>query len=257
MKNALFPAFLLLTAGLAAAQPQPDKQTPESTEIWSPVPRVVTPGAMGMGMAQTSGSSAPSDAVVLFDGKDLTNWVSDKDPQAAAPWTVQDGAMIVKAKAGDVRTKQEFENYQLHIEFRTPAQVEGTGQGRGNSGIFMQGLYELQVLDNYDNRTYSNGQAGSIYKQTMPLVNACKKPGEWQTYDVVYTAPRFNKDGMMIDPPYITVLQNGILVQNHTKINGPTPYIGLPDVKAHGKGPIKLQDHGNPTAFRNIWIREI
>lgn len=254
-KRFLTFAFFAGAAGLAVAQPQPAKQTPESTEIWDPIPRVVTAGTLSP--ATASGTTAPSDAIVLFDGKNLNNWVSDKDGTSAAKWTVADGAMTVAKGTGDVRTKQEFEDYQLHIEFRTPAQVEGTGQGRGNSGIFMQGRYELQVLDSYDNRTYSNGQAGSIYKQSMPLVNASRKPGEWQTYDVIYTAPRFNKDGMMIHPPYITVLHNGVLVQNHTAIRGTTPYVGLPQVQPHGKGPIKLQDHGNPTSFRNIWIREL
>lgn len=247
--------FLTGFTGLLFAQPQPAKQTPESSEIWEPAVRVVMPGTLAP--ATASGVTAPTDAVVLFDGKNLDNWVADKDGKAPAKWTVADGALTVAKGTGDIRTKQEFEDYQLHIEFRTPAQVEGNGQGRGNSGIFMQGLYELQVLDSYDNRTYSNGQAGSIYKQSMPLVNASRKPGEWQTYDVVYTAPRFNKDGLMTHPPYITVLHNGVLVQNHTMIRGTTPYVGLPVVQRHGKGPIKLQDHGNPTSFRNIWIREI
>ena len=162
-----------------------------------------------------------------------------------------------KPGSKDIETIQQFDDYQLHIEFRTPAEVKGTSQGRGNSGIFMQGKYELQVLDNYDNRTYSNGQAGAIYKQTMPLVNACSKPGEWQTYDIVYTSPKFNKDSMIITPAYITVLHNGVLVQNHTPIYGTTPYIGQPHYEVHGKGPIKLQDHDNTTSFRNIWIREL
>ncbi len=245
---------MMLASTMAIAQLQPAKMTPESSEIWDPIPRIVTPGSTS---ASASGSTAPSDAIVLFDGKNLDNWVSGKDGKATATWTVADNAMTVASGTGDVQTKQEFGDFQLHIEFRTPAVVKGDGQGRGNSGIFMQGLYELQVLDNYNNRTYSNGQAGSIYKQKMPLVNACKKPGEWQTYDVIYTAPHFNKDGMMLTSPYITVLQNGILVQNHTEIRGTTPYIGLPVVAPHGKGPIKLQDHGNPTSYRNIWIREM
>jgi hypothetical protein len=165
--------------------------------------------------------------------------------------------MTVTPGSGDIETVQHFEDYQLHIEFRTPAEVKGSGQGRGNSGIFMQGMYELQVLDSYNNLTYSNGQAGAIYKQTMPLVNASRKPGEWQTYDVIYTAPKFNKDSMFIHPAYITVLHNGVLVQNHTPIYGTTPYVGQPQYQVHGKGPIKLQDHDNPTSFRNIWIREL
>jgi hypothetical protein len=254
MKRKTIFGTMMLASTIAIAQLQPAKMTPESSEIWDPIPRVVTPGTVS---ANASGTTAPSDAIVLFDGKNLDNWVAAKDGKAAPTWTVADGAMTVAAGLGDVQTKQEFGDFQLHIEFRTPAVVKGDGQGRGNSGVFMQGLYELQVLDNYENRTYSNGQAGSIYKQKMPLVNACKKPGEWQAYDVIYTSPRFNKDGMMITSPYITVLQNGILVQNHTEIRGTTPYIGLPVVAPHGKGPIKLQDHGNPTSYRNIWIREM
>jgi Domain of Unknown Function (DUF1080) len=254
MQKLTFAAALFLTGSVAFAQLQPSKMTPESSELWDPIPRVVTSGSNS---AAASGLSAPSDAIVLFDGKDLENWVSDKDSKSPAKWTTDGNAMTVAAGTGDIRTKQTFEDFQLHIEFRTPAVVNGTSQGRGNSGVFMQGLYELQVLDSYDNRTYSNGQAGSIYKQTMPLVNTARKPGEWQTYDVVYTAPRFNKDGQVTVPAYITVLQNGVLIQNHTMIQGTTPYIGQPMYTPHGKGPIKLQDHGNPTSFRNIWIREI
>lgn len=249
----------LLVAGILAsaasyAQLQPAKQTPESSELWNPVPRVVTPGK---GTNDVSGFNAPADAIVLFDGRNLDNWVSSKAGNPAAPWTVGDGAMTVAPKSGNIQTKQSFGDYQLHIEWRTPAKVDGNGQGRGNSGIFMQGIYELQVLDSYNNPTYSNGQAGSIYKQTMPLVNASKGPGEWQTYDVVYTAPRFNKDGQMLFPPYITVLHNGVLVQNHTPIQGTTPYVGQPTIEPHGRGPIMLQDHNNTTSFRNIWIREL
>ncbi len=249
----LFITTLALTATLAAqAQLQPKKMTPESSEVWSPVPRLVTPGAPS---AAVSGFTAPSDALVLFDGRNLDMWESVKGGNA--PWTVDGGALVTAAGKGGIRTKQEFGDFQLHIEWRSPAEVKGNSQGRGNSGVFMQGLYELQVLDSYDNRTYSNGQAGSIYKQTMPLVNAAKRPGEWQTYDVAYTAPRFNKDGMMLIPPYITVFHNGVLIQNHTAIQGHTDYIGRPTVLPHGRGPIMLQDHGNPTAFRNVWIREL
>ena len=244
----------LLSAAAAHAQLQPAKQTPESSEQWSPVPRIVT---AGKGSAAVSGFTAPSDAIVLFDGKNLDSWVSAKDGSGAAPWKVADGIITVAPKSGDIQTKQTFGDYQLHIEWRTPAKVEGSSQGRGNSGIFMQGIYELQVLDSYNNLTYSNGQAGSIYKQTMPLVNASNGPGEWQTYDVVYTAPHFNKDGQMLIPPYITVIHNGVLIQNHTMIQGSTPYVGQPEITPHGRGPIKLQDHNNTTSFRNIWIREL
>jgi hypothetical protein len=239
---------------VANAQLDTTKQTPESSELWNPVPRVVTPPTS---TANSAPATAPSDAIVLFDGKDFSKWKSTKKNSSDIAWTIADGAMTVKGGSGDIETTEHFDDYQLHIEFRTPAEVKGTSQGRGNSGIFMQGVYELQVLDNYNNATYSNGQAGAIYKQTMPLVNACRKPGEWQSYDVIYTSPKFNKDGMITHPAYITVLQNGVLVQNHTPIFGTTPYIGKPQYQVHGKGPIKLQDHGNPTSFRNIWIREI
>jgi hypothetical protein len=252
-KTLLIAALALGANYMSFAQLQPSKQTPESSELWNPVPRKVTPGVLNPSTG--SGLQAPSDAIILFDGKNSDEWQSaDKSP---AKWKVEGGAFTVKEGSGDVVTKKEFDDFQLHIEFRTPAVVKGNGQGRGNSGIFLQGLYELQVLDSYDNVTYSNGQAASIYKQTMPLVNTCLKPGEWQTYDVIYTAPKFNKDGMMVTPPYVTVLQNGVLVQNHTAIQGTTPYVGQPEWTPHGKGPIKLQDHGNPTSFRNIWIREL
>ncbi|PWJ59564.1 uncharacterized protein DUF1080 [Dyadobacter jejuensis] len=244
----------LLSVAAAQAQLQPKKQTPESSELWSPEPRIVTAGKADQSV---SGFTAPSDAIVLFDGRNLDNWVLADGKSSPAPWTVSDGIMTVVPKSGNIKTKQNFGDYQLHIEWRTPAVVDGNGQGRGNSGVFMQGIYELQVLDSYNNRTYSNGQAGSIYKQTMPLVNASKGPGEWQTYDVVYTAPHFNKDGMMTIPPYITVLHNGVLVQNHTMIQGTTPYVGQPTIEPHGRGPILLQDHNNTTSFRNIWIREL
>ncbi|MCF0058490.1 DUF1080 domain-containing protein [Dyadobacter sp. CY356] len=244
----------ILTTAASYAQLQPSKQTPESSELWTPVPRIVTPGKAP---ATGYGFSAPSDAIVLFDGKNLDQWVSGNEGGGPAPWTVADGALTCAPKKGDIVTKQSFSDYQLHIEWRAPAKVEGNSQGRGNSGIFMQGIYELQVLDSYNNPTYVNGQAGSIYKQTMPLVNPVVGPGEWQTYDVVYTAPHFNKDGQMVIPPYITVLLNGVLVQNHTAIQGTTPYIGQPMITPHGPGPIKLQDHNNTTSFRNIWIREI
>lgn len=245
-KKGLTLIIAIISATAMNAQLDTTKQTPESSELWNPLPRIVS----------TPTTGAPSDAIVLFDGKDFSKWKSSKSG-GNVPWTIADGAMTVKEKSGDIETVDQFDDYQLHIEFRTPAVVKGNSQGRGNSGIFMQGKYELQVLDSYDNRTYSNGQAGSIYKQTMPLVNASRKPGEWQVYDVIYTSPKFNKDGMITHPAYITVLHNGVLVQNHTPIFGTTPYIGQPQYEVHGKGPIKLQDHDNPTSFRNIWIRPL
>lgn len=229
----------------APATAEPTK--PEETEFWEPVPAVVKPG--------TRPSDAPSDAIVLFDGKGGGEWEQINGKEFS--WTIADGAMTVKPQTGDVRTKRSFGDCQLHIEWRTPAEVSGTSQGRGNSGIFFQERYELQVLDNYDNRTYSNGQASSIYKQSVPLVNACKGPGDWQTYDVVYKAPVFDASGKRTSPGYITVFHNGVLTQNHTEIKGTTEYIGWPKNIAHGEAPIKLQDHGNLVSYRNIWIRRL
>ena len=241
----LFFAICIVTPLLSTGQDQVMK--PEATEVWEPEPRVVTPG---------EGTSAPSDAIVLFDGSSTAEWESVKSG-GPIEWQVADGAMTVVKGTGAIKTKRTFGDVQLHVEWRTPKEIEGNGQGRGNSGIFLQNRYEVQVLDSYRNRTYSNGQAGSIYKQHIPLVNACKPPNEWQTYDIIYTAPRFNKDGMVITPARVTVLQNGILVQNNAELRGPTVYIGLPKYQEHGQGPIQLQDHSNPVSYRNIWIREL
>lgn len=242
--------FLLFAVVAFAAFPQGkprESLDPAVTEVWDLKPVKITPGK--------SPGDAPSDAIVLFDGKDLSQWTSaDGSP---AKWEVKDGAITVVKGAGDIKTKPAFGNMQLHIEWRAPATVEGDGQGRGNSGIFMQERYELQVLDSYESQTYSNGQAGSIYKQLVPLVNATRKPGEWQTYDVIYTAPVFGESGRVISPARITVLHNGVLIQNNGTIAGPTEYKGLPVYQAHGKASIRLQDHGNPVSYRNIWVREL
>ena len=251
-KRVLIAVAAMSMTAIANAQLNTAKQTPESSELWNPVPRLVTPG--GTSNASPT-ATAPSDAMVLFDGKDLSKWKASG--KGNVQWTVSDGAITVKPGTGDIQTVDEFDNYQLHIEFRTPSVVKGNSQGRGNSGIFQQGVYELQVLDSYDNPTYSNGQAGSLYKRAMPLVNASRKPGEWQTYDVIWMAPKFNKDSMIIEPAFVTVFHNGVLVQNHTAIAGTTPYIGAPQNQVHGKGPIKLQDHVDLVSYRNIWIREL
>ncbi|HEY9005335.1 3-keto-disaccharide hydrolase [Ohtaekwangia sp.] len=248
--NHLLVALALLGAANAVqAQDQPNKKTPESSEIWEPQPRIITP-------AEKTGD-APSDATVLFDGKSLDNWVCIDG--TAPKWTIKDGAVTVVAGSKDIKTKKEFGDFQLHVEWRSPAEVDPkqVSQGRGNSGIFLQERYEVQVLDNYNNKTYANGQASSIYKQHIPLVNACRKPGEWQVYDIYFTAPRFNAEGRVLVPAYVTVVHNGVLSQNHVAIWGPTEYIGLPVYKAYEKGPIRLQDHGNPVSYRNIWIRDL
>jgi len=223
---------------------------PRLTEVWQPEPKVVTPG--------NPGNLPPSDAIVLFDGKNFSAWEREKGG-GDVKWKLEENTMTVAGGTGNIKTKQGFGDCQLHIEWRTPKEVKGSGQGRGNSGIFLMGRYELQVLDSYNNRTYSNGQAGSIYKQHIPLANACRPPGEWQTYDIIFTAPRFNeKDSTLKSPAYITVIHNGVLVQNHTAIWGGTEYIGIAEYKMHGpKEPIVLQDHGDAVSFRNIWIREL
>ncbi|MBL0743808.1 3-keto-disaccharide hydrolase [Chryseolinea lacunae] len=242
-------AALALVGGVATAQTNP-KATPESSEVWEPQPRLVTPG--------DKPNEAPSDALVLFDGKNLDNWVSI-DGGGPAKWPVKDGAFTVLPGGKDIKTKKEFGSFQLHVEWHSPSEVkaEQTSQGRGNSGIFLQDRYEVQVLDNYNNKTYANGQASSIYKQHMPLVNASKKPGEWQYYDIYFTAPVFNKEGRILTPAYVTVVHNGVLSLNHVAIWGPTEYIGWPVYKSYETGPIRLQDHGNPVAYRNIWIRDL
>ncbi len=221
---------------------------PKLSEIYSPVAPVVTPGK--------TAADAPSDAIVLFDGKDASKWVA-KDG-SAVKWTIENGAMTVKPGSGEIRTKDGFGDCQLHIEWRAPSVVKGEGQGRGNSGIFLMSNYELQILDNYNNKTYSNGQAGSIYKQIVPLANASRQPGEWQTYDVIFKAPRFNENGILVDQARITVIHNGVLIQNNVAIWGGTQYIGIASYDKHeNKLPIILQDHGDLVSFRNIWIRNL
>ncbi|MEI9972038.1 MAG: DUF1080 domain-containing protein [Ignavibacteriota bacterium] len=256
MKISALAALIALATPVFAQQPKPK---PEDTEVWQPEPKVVTPGAQN--------STPPSDAIVLFDGKNLDEWVQNKD-KSPAKWTVADGALMVsKVKGvGNIETKRSFRNYQLHIEWKIPENITGEGQARGNSGVFLASTgtgdagYELQVLDSYHNKTYVNGQAGSIYKQAIPLVNANRKPGEWQTYDVVWTAPTFNSDGSVKTPAYVTVLFNGVLVENHFQLQGETLYIGKPFYRKYDAAPIKLQAHGDPSqpiSFRNIWVREL
>ena len=241
-------------ASQASDSPAPK---PQDTEIWEPVPKVVTAGA--------DCGAAPSDAIILFDGRNMDEWVSNRD-KSPAKWIVADGVMTVNKSEGNIETKRTFKNYQLHLEWRIPEHVTGSGQGRGNSGVFLASTgpgdagYELQVLDSYNNATYVNGMAGSIYKQAIPLVNPARKPGEWQSYDVVWTAPTFSADGSLKTPAYATVFFNGVLVQNHFELKGETLYIGKPFYKSYTSAPIKLQAHGDksePISFRNIWVREL
>ncbi len=248
----------LLSGGFFMANAQQAK--PEDTEVWEPIPKVVTPGA--------TFKDAPSDAIILFDGKSgLDQWVQVED-QSPAKWDVKGDVLTVNKQYGNIETKKKFGSYQLHIEWRVPASITGSGQARGNSGIFLASLgkgdagYELQVLDSYNNKTYVNGMAGSLYKQAIPLANPGRKPGEWQTYDVIWNAPVFGEDGSLKTPAHATVFFNGVLVENNYELKGPTQYIGKPSYegKAHGPAPLKLQAHGDksePLSYRNIWIREL
>ena len=210
--------------------------------VWSE-PAKVDPGK--------TTADAPSDAIVLFDGSDLSNF------EGGDGWTVEEGVMTAGGKGG-VTTKQKFGDCQLHIEWASPSEVKSQGQGRGNSGVYFMGKYEVQILDSYDNETYYDGQCASIYKQYPPLVNATRPPGEWQTYDIIFTAPRFYDDGSLKSPAYFTVIHNGVVVQNHVELQGGTFWHKPPEYNKHDlTGPISLQNHGNPVRFRNMWIREI
>lgn len=245
-------AVLGLAMVLPAAARQAQQADPKDTEAWAPEPRRVVPASL---------AAAPSDAVVLFDGKDLGEWVSAGAPARPAGWTVAGGAFTVRGGSGDIQTRRTFTDYQIHLEWRVPAGLPGSGQGRGNSGLFLassaNGGYEIQILDCAGNKTYVNGQAASLYKQHAPLVNACAAPGEWQSYDVIWTAPRFAPDGKLISPAYVTALHNGVLVHNHVALAGETLHVGQPAYRPHGPLPIRLQDHGDPVSFRNVWVRPL
>lgn len=247
-------ACIAIAVGVRAQQPAQGQQpAPPPSQPAYPSPKkeppVVTPGAK-LG-------NAPSDATILFDGKDLSAWKSLRDG-GDAKWKVQDGYIEVAPRTGDIVTRQEFGDCQLHIEWATPAEVKGESQGRGNSGVFLMGHYEVQVLDSWQNPTYFHGQAGSIYKQHAPLVNVSRKPGEWQTYDIIFTAPQFDEIGKVTKRARVTVIHNGVVVQNNVEIYGETWHDRAPSyIDIGSKGPIKLQDHGNPMRFRNIWIRPI
>lgn len=261
-QNQAQPAAPQQTPALPAAQPQrgpgnnansqnPPRMVPGMTEIFEPEVSIVQPGVKD--------SDPPADAIVLFNGSNIDEWTDSRGNPSK--WIIQDGALVCVKGSGVIKTKRQFGSAQLHIEWKAPSEVQGNGQGRGNSGVYLQELYEVQVLDSYDNKTYRHGQAGSLYKQHAPLVNVSRKPGEWQSYDIIYTAPTFNpKDTTTyLTPPRVTVLHNGVLIQNNVSLRGPTQYIGIPEytIKVHGPQSLVLQDHGNPVAFRNIWIREL
>lgn len=244
--SGLIAAPLLANEGSIEDELSPPQQAAK-TEVWEPVPTAVS----------VPETDAPSDAIVLFGGTDLDEWEAEEG--GPAEWHLEDGAMTVNRGAGGVRTRQDFCDVQLYMEWRAPADIDGMdGQDRGNSGVFLQERYEIQVLDSYDNPTYPNGQAASIYKQHIPLVNASRPPGDWQSYNILYTAPRFDDGGALESPAYITVLHNGVVVQHHAEVQGTTEWIGEPNYdEAHGCAPIYLQDHDADVSFRNIWVREL
>jgi len=218
-----------------------------------PLPAVIDPGTAS---TQDSPGRPPSDALVLFDGKDLSHW-SHKDG-SAAKWKIENGYAEVVAKSGYIYTREAFGDCQLHVEFAEPTPPKGESQERGNSGVFLMGKYEIQVLDSYENKTYADGQAAAVYGQHPPLVNASRPPGQWQSYDIVFHGPRFDKNGKLLRPARVTVLHNGVLVQDHAELTGPTAHMARPSYEAHAeKLPFALQDHGDPVRFRNIWIREL
>jgi hypothetical protein len=240
--------FLLSLYFFLCSHTYAQQTDPKATEVWEPEPKVITPGV--------SSQEPPSDAVILFNGKDLSAWLDGQ--QNPAQWRIENGAMTVEGGTGNIHTKQAFGSCQLHVEWRSPLEVKDGGQDRGNSGIFLMGRYEVQVLDSYNNRTYSNGQAGSIYKQYIPLVNACRPPGVWQSYDIIFTAPEFDADSKVVSPAWFTVFQNGVLIQNHVEVKGKTVYSGQPDYEKHNdKEYLLLQDHNCEVSYRNIWIREL
>lgn len=249
---------LVALALLAGASAVSDAQsTAAPTMSWPihsmdrPKPPVVTPGAF-------VSAPPPSDAIVLFDGKSLGAWRSANDPTKPAAWKVQDGYMEVVAGAGAVTTAQGFGDVQLHIEWMAPTPPKGESQERGNSGVFLMGRYELQVLDSYQNPTYADGQAGALYGQYPPLVNASRPPGQWQSYDVVFRRPHFDAQGKVVRPARMTVLFNGVLVQDSSELTGPTAHQRRPPYEAHADAlPITLQDHGDPVRFRNVWVRPL
>lgn len=243
MRKVLFSLIVIITATNLNAQ-----MKPEETEDWSNEPEIVTPGSF---------NRPPSDAIILYQGiRDVSYWVQENGEPLK--WIATDTSLTVRQGAGGIKTVRAFGSCQLHIEWKSPVVVSGSGQGRGNSGILMMGKYELQVLDSWENKTYSNGQAGSIYKQFIPLVNASLGPGKWQTYDVVFIAPRFNTEGELMAPATFTVFHNGVLIQNHVILRGPTEYRGIPVYKPHDeKLPLSLQEHGCQVSYRNIWIREL
>ena len=258
----LAAAFGVASAICTGAQNSPvtasdENVDPKATEQWEPVPPVISPG--------TTDSAPPTDAIVLFDGRNLDQWASVKD-HSPARWKVAEGVITVDKLLGNIETRKSFRNYQLHLEWRIPKNITGEGQYRGNSGLFLASTgaddagYEIQILDSFGNKTYVNGQAAAVYKQAPPLVNSSREPGAWQTFDVIWTAPTFAADGTLTNPAFVTVIHNGVLVQNHVQLTGETTNRGIPRYRPYKSAPIKLQAHGDPSppiSFRNIWVREL
>ena len=254
MKNRslIIGSALLLAATFQASYAQVDTKW-KIHDPDRPVPPVIDAGTPS---TQDSPGRAPTDAVVLFDGKDLSKWAhKDGSP---AKWKVENGYAEVVTKTGYIHTREAFGDCQLHVEFAEPVPPKGESQERGNSGVFLMGLYEIQVLDSYKNKTYADGQASAVYGQYPPLVNASRPPGQWQTYDIVFHGPHFNKDGKVLRPARVTVFHNGVLVQDNVELTGPTGHGKRPPYTPHAeKLPLALQDHDNPVRFRNIWIRKL
>lgn len=252
MKKIFLSALLLINTLLIYAQQawEKDFTKPEATEINEPKPKIVRGSFNG---------APPSDAIILFNGENMDNWVMKKDG-SPSQWVLKNGVMTAKLGTGDIQSKQKFGNFQLHIEFKIPEDAPRSGDrnNSGNSGVFLQERYELQIFDSYQNETplYANGQIGSIYKQVIPMANASSKPGEWNVFDVYYTQPQFRSNGSVETPAYVTLVHNGVLTLNHFEIQGSSKYIGIPYYEPHGKGAIRLQEHGSEVSFRNIWVRE-
>lgn len=249
----LLSLLVLTHCSIAEAQNifEKDYTKPEATELSGPLPKIVTPGI---------GGAPPSDAIILFNGKDLDSWEMSNN-QGPCVWKLKDGVMTINLGTGDIQTKQKFGDCQLHIEFKIPPDAKDSPDrtNAGNSGVFIQERYEIQIFNSYHNETplYANGQTGSIYKQSIPMANASSKPGDWNTFDIYYTAPRFRYNGSVEKPAYITLVHNGVLTLNHFEIQGTIQYIGIPRYELHDKAAIKLQDHGSEVSFRNIWIRAL
>jgi hypothetical protein len=260
MKQVILAGLLLASSAVVKAQTTSaairqanlESANPTNAEVFTPIPNPVTPAKIW--------GNAPSDAVILFDGKNLDEWVSPKD-QSAAKWSVAGDLLTVNKAAGDIETKRKFDSFQLHIEWKIPTTITEKGQSRGNSGIFLSGKYEIQVLDTYnnENKTYTNGMAGSVYRESIPLVNPAKPAGEWNVYDIAYTAPEFNEDGSLKSAARVTIFFNGVLVQNNVIIKGGTSTGTKHVYSKHGPASIRLQAHGDksdPISYRNIWIIE-